>query len=286
MSLFESKFKVLSLFSGIGAIDKGLEDSGFFETVAFCEKDKHCKKVLNKHWPLLPIFDDVEKLDIPSLQGEGIYNIDVIVGGFPCQDISFAGAQKGILKGERSSLWKEYFRLIKEIGPKYVIIENVEHLRKNGLGIVLRDLSSIGHTVEWTVLTAEAFGLPHKRERLFIVSYPGSIRLDERIREERYLQINQERESEEIHSDREKCEPKFIEIRKIFPDGSVESFMSSHPCKKSFVSSVHRVTDGLESKLDEDRRRQRIKQLGNSVVPIIATYIGKQISDYEARKLL
>lgn len=280
------KLKVLSLFSGIGGIDLGLEATRFFETVAFCEIDKNCHKVLNKHWPLVPIFDDVKTLNSETLSNAGLPQIDIICGGFPCQDISFAGAQKGILKGERSSLWKEYFRLIKELRPKYVFIENVEHLRKNGLGIVLRDLSSIGHTVEWSVLTAEAFGLPHKRERLFIVSYPSSIGLDECIREERHLQTNEEWESEETHSDRKKCEPEFIEIRKILSSGSVEEFMSTRASRKSTISRIRRVTYGIPNKLDESKRKIRIKQLGNAVVPILAEYVGTQILKYEARKCL
>lgn len=183
-------------------------------------------------------------------------------------------------------MWKEYFRLIKEIGPKYVIIENVEHLRKNGLGIVIRDLSSIGYCIEWSVLTADAFGYPHKRERLFIVSYPSSVGLDECIGEKRHLQVDQERESEKIHAEGEGREFESIEIRKILSPGSVEEFMRSHPCKKSAFTNLRRVTYGIPSGMDESKRKIRIKQLGNAVVPRIAEYIGKQILDYEARKLL
>jgi DNA (cytosine-5)-methyltransferase 1 len=183
---------VLDLFSGIGGFSLGLERAGM-KTVAFCEVDKKCQQVLKKHWPGVPIFDDVS-----TLKGEDIEEtVDVICGGFPCQDISLAGKGAG-LEGERSGLWTEFHRLIKEIKPKYAIIENVSALRSRGLDQVLREISEIGYDAEWHCITAASVGAPHRRDRVWIVAYPrdskrrdsitgslgrdGERKLEERIR--------------------------------------------------------------------------------------------------------
>ncbi len=271
------KLKVLSLFSGIGGSDLGLERAGM-EVVAFCEKDKHCHKVLSKHWPNIPIFEDVTKLNKELLSN---LKIDVIVGGFPCQDISLAGSRKGITKGERSSLWKEYWRIINEIRPRYAIIENVEYLRKNGLGIVLNDLSRIGYDAEWSVITARSVGLPHQRQRLFIISYPCGQRQYEYLGEGRHIQTDKEWEIAKIYSEGEGCQPKPIQIHPILSRGAFDHIRNSFPNQRAAVSSIRRVTDGVPKGLDENRRKQRIKQLGNAIVPQIAEIIGIAILEHE-----
>ena len=161
-----SKLKVLDLFSGIGGFSLGLERTEGFETVAFCEIDKKARQVLRKHWPDTPIFDDVT-----TLKGDQIGTVDVICGGFPCQDISYAGRGAG-LAGERSGLWFEFHRLIKEVRPKWVIAENVSALRSRGLDTVLRSLAEIGYDAEWHCIPASAVGAPHRRDRVWIVAYP------------------------------------------------------------------------------------------------------------------
>jgi DNA (cytosine-5)-methyltransferase 1 len=165
---------VLDLFSGIGGFSLGLERAGF-KTVAFCEVDKKCQAVLKKHWPDVPVFDDVS-----NLKGKDIEEtIDVICGGFPCQDISLAGKGAG-LAGKRSGLWSEFHRLIKEIRPKYAIIENVSALRSRGLDQVLRALSEIGYDAEWHCITAASVGAPHRRDRIWIVAYSSNKGIDRR----------------------------------------------------------------------------------------------------------
>ena len=119
---------ILDLFSGIGGFSLGLERAGM-HTVAFCEIDPHARAVLHKHWPNVPVFTDVSTLS----KGDINEQIDIIAGGFPCQDISTAGRGAG-LSGSRSGLWFEYRRLINEIRPRYAIIENVSALRRRGLG--------------------------------------------------------------------------------------------------------------------------------------------------------
>lgn len=159
--------RVLDLFSGIGGFSLGLERAGM-ETVAFCEISPKCRHLLATHWPDVPCFDDVT-----ALTGEQIGPVDVICGGFPCQDISFAGKGAG-LAGERSGLWRHYARLIGELRPAYVIVENVAALLGRGLGDVLGDLAALGYDAWWDCIPAAAVGAPHRRDRLWLVAYPGS----------------------------------------------------------------------------------------------------------------
>jgi DNA (cytosine-5)-methyltransferase 1 len=162
-------YRLLDLFSGIGGFSLGLERSGGFQTVAFCEIDPYCRKVLAKHWPEVPQYDDVRTLTAERLAADGI-GVDAICGGFPCQDISVAGKGAGI-EGERSGLWSEYARIIGELRPRYVIVENVSALLGRGLDRVLGDLASLGYDAEWHCIPASAVGAPHRRDRLWLVAY-------------------------------------------------------------------------------------------------------------------
>jgi DNA (cytosine-5)-methyltransferase 1 len=159
------KLRHLDLFSGIGGFSLGLERTGGFETVGFCDNDKKTHLVLKKHWPNVPIYDDVS-----TLKGSDLGTIDIITGGFPCQDLSVAGKGAG-LAGARSGLWFEFHRLIKETQPKWVIAENVAVLRSRGLDQVLRSLDEIGYDAEWHCIPASAVGAPHRRDRIWIVAY-------------------------------------------------------------------------------------------------------------------
>ncbi len=161
--------KLLDLFSGIGGFSVGLERAGF-ETVAFCENNPKCRHLLAHHWPGVPCFDDVQTLkgsDLPA-------GIRAICGGFPCQDISTAGLGAGI-DGERSGLWSAYARLIDEVRPDFVIVENVAALASRGLGRVLGDMALLGYDAEWDCIRASDVGAPHLRTRLWIVAYTRSV---------------------------------------------------------------------------------------------------------------
>lgn len=164
--------RVLDLFSGIGGFSLGLERAGM-RTVAFCEIDSYCRAVLRKHWPDVPCYEDIHELTAARLADDGIGPIDLICGGFPCQDISNAGKRAGI-EGERSGLWSEYARLIGEIRPKYAIVENVAALLGRGLERVLRDLAEIGFDAEWDCIPAAAVGALHFRDRVWITAYPNA----------------------------------------------------------------------------------------------------------------
>ena len=187
--------KILDLFSGIGGFSLGLESTKW-KTIAFCEINPSCHKVLSKYWPDVPIFEDVTKLSASDIAS----SVDVICGGFPCQDISVAGKKKGI-NGNRSGLWKEYLRLINEIKPKYAIIENVANLRSHGLITVLQDLWQIGYDAQWHCIPASALGAPHQRDRIWIIAYPNSQRCKcgWNNREERSIQIDKKWNNSKIY---------------------------------------------------------------------------------------
>jgi DNA (cytosine-5)-methyltransferase 1 len=132
--------------------------------------------VLARHWPDVPCHDDVR-----SLSGSGYDNIDIIAGGFPCQNVSIAAAVHGGdsgLDGDQSGLWSEYFRIINETRPKFVIIENVDRLAGNGLDRVLRSLASIGYDAQWDTLPGWLAGAPQARQRIWIVAYPAGKRME------------------------------------------------------------------------------------------------------------
>lgn len=176
------KLKVLDLFSGIGGFSLGLERTGGFETIAFCEIDESCRRVLHKHWPKVPRLTDIKMITNEYIRFNGksnlLYDIDVICGGFPCQDISVAGKGKG-LQGERSGLWTEFKRIIQEVNPQYAIIENVANLRGKGLSTIIKDLWKIGYDCEWHIISACGVGAVHRRERIWIIAYPHSTELRE-----------------------------------------------------------------------------------------------------------
>lgn len=172
------KLRVLDLFSGIGGFSLGLERTGGFETVAFCEIEPFPRRVLAKHWPEVPCYHDVRTLTADVLKRDGI-SVDVICGGFPCQDLSLAGKQGGMGKGTRSGLWSEIDRLVGELSPQFVIVENVSNLfagpsqQPGGwFGRVLGDLAERGYDAEWENIPAAAMGAPHLRERAWVVAYP------------------------------------------------------------------------------------------------------------------
>ena len=154
-----------SLFSGIGGVDLGLESLGI-ETKWQVEIDKYANKVLEKRFPDAKRYKDITKLNTKELEW-----VDVISGGFPCQDISAANPNAEGISGKRSGLWSEMFRIISDLRPRYAFIENVPMLSIRGLDRVLSDLAQIGYDAEWQSLSAKEVGAWHKRERLFIVAY-------------------------------------------------------------------------------------------------------------------
>lgn len=231
------KLRVLDLFSGIGGFSLGLERTGGFETVAFCEIEDYPRRVLAKHWPNVPIFEDVR-----TLRGEDVGNVDVITAGFPCQDISVAGKKAG-LKGEQSKLFWEAWRLIRDIRPRWTILENVAGLLNRGMGEVLGALAEIGFDAEWHCIPAAAVGAPHNRDRVWIVAYT---KRDEQSRPEPRL-------------------------RAIGRMGRFEQPVSWDSDWQATLSTFRGMDDGLSRSVD------RTDGLRNAVVPQIPEMIGNAI---------
>ena len=169
--------KLLDTFAGIGGFSYAAEKLvGGFETTQVIEINPYCQKVLNKHWSHVPIHDDITTFTAKS--GE----FDIITGGFPCQDISVAGLQKGITKETRSGLFYELIRVIRMVRPRYVVLENVAAILNRGLDIVLRELYEAGYDAEWAVISASSLGAAHRRSRWWLVAYPKSERLQRGVR--------------------------------------------------------------------------------------------------------
>lgn len=151
--------RVLDLFSGIGGFSFGLERTGGFETIAFCERESFQQSILAKHWPEVPIHDDVTTMQFPEC--------DIITGGFPCQDLSLAGKRTGIT-GPRSGLYREVVRAIRMVRPRWTLLENVAALLGNGMGVVLGDMAENGYDAEWDCISPSELGAPHGRDRVWI----------------------------------------------------------------------------------------------------------------------
>jgi len=255
------KVNHLDLFSGIGGFALAI-DNIFYEEKnehIFCDNEPFAQAVLKKHWPEAEIFGDITAFSPTD-------PTDIITGGFPCQDISNARSwttqgefiEQGI-RGKRSGLWTEMARIIKATKPKFVVIENVPALVKKGLRTVLRDLHAIGYDAEWEIISAAYVGAPHLRKRCFVVAYPiGFGRKQESII---FSQITRQtiRQTPQWESSRT--------IRK--EDG-----------KKTLPESFG-ILDGLPRKLHD---AERIKSLGNSIVPQVAMEILQAIKDTPLRR--
>jgi DNA (cytosine-5)-methyltransferase 1 len=247
------KMNVLDLFSGIGGFSLGLERAGM-RTVAFCEIDPFCRRVLARHWPDVPCYEDIRTVTT----GNGIV-ADVICGGFPCQDVSRAGAvhkQRLGLRGPDSGLWAEFARIIGDFRPRYAIVENGSDLLNLGLGDVLGDLAALGYDAEWHCIRAAAVGLPHRRDRTWIVAYPNRERL-----------AGQHGQGQSAGNGGRSCD---AQSRPILT--SIRS--------KDWIPEpdVCRVADGFPNRVD------RLRSLGNAVVPQIPEIIGRAIMKTNQRR--
>lgn len=226
--------KALSLFSGIGGIDLACEWAGI-ETVAFCEREPFCQKVLHKHWPQVPIYDDVCTLTKERLDADGIGPIELIHGGYPCQPYSIAGERQGA--EDDRALWPEVKRLLQEIRPRWFVGENVAGHITMDLDDVLSDLADIGYTAQSIVIPACAVGALHRRDRLFILAHADKKHV------ERDIQKKVQRESS---------------LQGIFYPGSIEEWAGR---SNVYEPKLSRTFNGFPDQVD------RIGALGNAVVP-------------------
>ena len=192
--------KHLDLFSGIGGFSLGLESAGLVETVAFCDFDKYCQKVLKKNFLGVPVYGDVKELNYDRLKADGIDQIDIITGGYPCQPFSVAGRKKG--EEDPRHVWPEMFRLIKELRPTWVIGENVGGHIKLGLDTVLENLESEGYSARTFSISATSIGANHKRERVWIIA---NLADTERLGRTEGTQKSEELEREESSDKPDNC---------------------------------------------------------------------------------
>jgi DNA (cytosine-5)-methyltransferase 1 len=282
---------VLDLFSGIGGFSLGLERTGGFKTVAFCEIEPFPRRVLAKHWPEVPIYEDVRTLTAARLAADGIGPINVITGGFPCQDISVAGKRAGIAEGTRSGLWSEIVRLAGELRPDFIIVENVANLlrgpseRPGGwFGRVLGDLAECGYDAEWENIPASALGAPHRRERIWVVAYANQTRLQAPRPKLKAARLEQRRklgsvmglaavmsDANVIHAQGQ--QPRIIDAQgwqgPIW--GSSGPLLAGIGREWRVEPDVGRVAHGVPD------RSHRLAALGNAVVPQIPELIGRAI---------
>ena len=243
----------LDLFSGYGGITLAL--SKWVRPIAYCEIDRYAQGILlsrisDNKLPNAPIWDDVRTLDGRVFRGA----VDIVYGGFPCQDISSAGFKKG-LDGKRSALFFEIMRLADEIKPTFIFLENVQGIRKRGLNQVGFELAHRGYDCRWTIISASEVGALHLRRRWFLLAY----------------------------SDRNDGKKKFmadtdatrLQIRKKRKFGETNSISAEFPCSWETEPDVGRVVDGCAFRVD------RLKALGNGVVPLQAETAFKRLIGFE-----
>jgi DNA (cytosine-5)-methyltransferase 1 len=297
-----NKLKLLDLFSGIGGFSLGLESTGYFQTIAFVEKDKFCRKVLQKNFNNIPIEEDIR-----NVRGSN-YAADVITGGFPCQPFSVAGKRKGT--DDDRYLWDETIRVVAECKARWFIGENVEGLININNGMVLRqvqtDLEEQGFQVQCIVIPASGIGAWHQRKRIWIVAYShnnGSYRSqrneteqssnkqEDRLsfRDDKDVSNSNSKLSNGCGSSTRNSSTKFkgLECNQSWDWNEVRS--KAERCSEQVgsrktwwqtQSEFCGVPNGVSYELDKDRS-SRIKTLGNSIVPQIARQIGLSIMEAE-----
>lgn len=233
---------VCDLFSGVGGFSLGLEKTGGFETVAFCEQAEFPRAVLAHHWPEVPCHDDIRTMPAVSA--------DVVCGGFPCQDLSSSGTGQG-LDGGRSGLWFDMLRVIGDVRPRYVIVENSPNLLSGAdgrwMGTVLGGLASLGYDAEWHVIPASAVGAPHKRERVWIIAYAAGVR--------------------------QPGQGQLLQSLDPAPDAFGEADRLVDAVRKGSVPFVCDRHDGVPARV----AIPQLHALGNAVVPQIPEMIGRAI---------
>ena len=254
-----------SLFAGIGGFDLGLERAGF-EIAWQVEIDPYCQRVLAKHWPHVQRYGDIRTIDWGTVEP-----VDLLCGGFPCQDISLAGKGAG-LAGERSGLWFEYAKAIEALQPRYVLIENVSALRSRGLDQVLGSLAALGYDAEWHCIPACAVGAPHRRDRVWIMANASRAGGRARGQSDSTRQEIAYRGAEMADANRTRSFPSAH-------SGVYRSEESTGAWNVEFKRSrwwelepdVGRVAHGIPHRVD------RLRGLGNAIVPQIAEMIGAWI---------
>ncbi|WP_181170986.1 DNA (cytosine-5-)-methyltransferase [Mesorhizobium sp. B2-1-3] len=270
-----TKLRAIDLFSGIGGFTLGLERAGGFETVAFCEINPERRADIRSIWPGVPIFEDVR-----TIRAADLGRIDVITGGFPCQDISVAGRRTGI-SGERTGLFSEIIRLARELRPYVIILENSADLLTGDGGAwarhVFGELAALGYDIEWHVIPASGLGAPHVRERVWIVATDASSEFQEERRHKLYLGRRGTRSGEAAAVVAHHYRERELQSGWVFTDergGVVHDPEQAWPeVWHEKLSSLRSMDDGVPAGL----ATAAAHRFGNTVVPQIPEIIGRAI---------
>ena len=300
--------RTIDTFSGIGGFSYGLERlCGGFETVAFCEQDKFCQKILRKHWPGVPIYDDIR-----TFPTSGLGTIDLLCGGFPCQPWSVAGKREGHEDSLNRDLWPEMARIIQELQPRWVIGEKVRGFVNEPMGLArtLTDLDSLGYQSTYWILPAASVGAPHRRDRVWIVAHsnsesePDGTLNEKRLEAKDVVYANRNvggRGRGSISPQREtRVESRGGGSQRVVADTNVTRLqgyddtdrqrnrqsgrqqvatkgLSGRKASNHWATepSMGRVVDGIPNRVD------RLKALGNAIVPQVVAQIGKAILSAE-----
>jgi len=261
--------RMIDTFSGIGGFSLAARWLGGIETVQFVECEPFCRHILRKHWPDVPIHDDICTFN-PTPR-----SADVVCGGFPCQDISIAGKQAGIKEGTRSGLFYELMRVIRTVEPRYVVLENVAAIINHGMASVLGQLAEAGFDAEWACIPASAVGACHQRDRWWLVAYAQGSGRRARARQgasqtghQKPRAGNHGSGSDAAHSNHQRQQEQHspaIADQQGWPCWG-DAPQQLNPDWRSHLSQPVRCRgdDGLSNRVD------RLKALGNAVVPQVA----------------
>jgi DNA (cytosine-5)-methyltransferase 1 len=274
-----NKLRLLDLFSGIGGFSLGLERTGGFETVAFCEYAEFPRKVLAKHWPNVPIYPDVRELTAERLHADGLGRIDIICGGYPCQPFSYAGKREGA--EDDRHLWPEMRRLVETLRPAWVIGENVAGHITMGLDDVLADLDACGYAAQAVVIPACAVNAPHRRDRLWLVAHTANMQRDGGNDNAEQL-MGGEQVSEPRDGGGAQTMADTISERGRGWDGERQDAIYADTRSQTERTGTNSNWWAVEPELGQvangvPQRVDRLKALGNAVVPQIPELIGRAI---------
>lgn len=260
-----------SLFAGIGGLELGLERAGLGPTLWQVEIDAFCRAVLAKHWPNATRYEDVTR-------PRNYPYVDLICGGFPCQDVSSLGKKRG-LGGERSSLWWHFARVVEQVAPAWVVVENVASGAGRWLHHVRHTLHLLGYGTRALGIAAGQMGAPHLRRRIFVVAHAHGIAPGESARSPR--EQGRRAASPRAHGARRRASDSVRVEKDLEREGrsGLRGAWNGGRDGRSPVSPIRRVDDGLSRRLDPARKRA----LGNAVVPQCGELVGQIIQAMKAR---
>lgn len=262
--------RIGSLFSGIGLLEKGLVDAGVGTVAWQVEVDPFCRRVLAKHYPEAVRHNDVREVGAHNLE-----HVDVICGGFPCTDLSTAGRGAG-LDGPASGLWWEYLRVVRDVRPRFVVIENVAALLVRGLDRVLGALAESGYDATWDCIPASAVGAPHQRDRLFVVAYAQRERQPDAQLHGVAGHAGAQGEAPS-ESDRGRWARSLESVVGVGVDGSATGLAGRglrFPAgmgQDQFAWESPRILKGVKN------RQEKLTAVGNAVVPQVAQVVGRVV---------